>query len=74
MKLFVSFEHIDWTRMAWIVGIVIALWIGLDTVLPANVYHTVSKILAAIQAALLFAARGSKYVVNRTEPPADGKP
>ena len=71
---FNSLENINWTRLWWILGIVTALWLGLVTIMPPNVFKPVSIVLSALQSALLFAARGTKYVQTRTDPPEDGKP
>jgi hypothetical protein len=71
---FHNLENLNWTKLWWIVGILSILWVGLAEIVPANYYRPVSVILMAVQSALLFASRGTKYVVNRTEPPADGKP
>lgn len=79
MKLFPTLDTIDWTKLWWVVGITTAFWAGLAgiTVLfPAfdPYYKVVNIILGAVSAALLFAARGTKYVSNRQEPPESGKP
>jgi hypothetical protein len=74
MKWFTGMENINWTRLWWVVGVICVFWTGLVTLMPMSVYKPVAVILAAAQGALLFAARGNKYVANRTEPPADGKP
>jgi hypothetical protein len=73
-KWFNSLETINWTRLWWIVGIMTAFWLGLVTIVPIAWFKPVAVILSASQTALLFAARGTKYVANRQEPPADGKP
>jgi hypothetical protein len=74
MKWFNSLENMNWTRMWWIIGMLSTFWIGLATQLPETWYKPVSVILTALQSALLFASRGTKYVAQRTDPPADGKP
>lgn len=74
MKWFNSLENMNWTRLWWLLGIITTLWLGLAAVIPGESYKVISVVLSAIQSALLFATRGTKYVVNRTEPPADGKP
>jgi hypothetical protein len=66
-------ENIDWTKLWWIVGIVLSIWIGLVTLLPPQIYKPVAVILAALQSGFLFAARGGKYVKERLEPPQDGQ-
>jgi hypothetical protein len=71
---FNSLESMNWTRLWWIIGVITTLWLGLAAVIPGEWYKTCSVVLSAIQSALLFATRGTKYVTNRTEPPADGKP
>lgn len=67
-------EDIDWTRLWWIVGIVLSIWIGLVTLLPPQIYKPVAVVLAALQSGFLFAARGSKYVKEHIEPPQGGQP
>lgn len=72
-------EHIDWTRMWFVVGVATALWAGLaglTVVWPEfdKAYKIINIIMGAVSGAVLFAARGTKYVANRQEPPADGKP
>jgi hypothetical protein len=74
MKWFNSLESMNWIRLWWIVGIVTTLWLGMATIIPMAYFKPVSVVLSALQSALLFATRGTKYVQNRTEPPADGKP
>lgn len=74
MQMLTFVQNVDWVRLWWIVGIVAAFWTGLVTLLPPKVYQPVAVVLAALQAGLLFAARGGKYVADRTQlPPADGK-
>jgi hypothetical protein len=65
-------ENIDWTRLWWVVGVVLSVWIGLVTLLPPQIYKPVAVILAALQSGFLFAARGSKYVKERIDPPQEG--
>jgi hypothetical protein len=65
-------ENINWTRLWWVVGIVLSVWIGLVTLLPPQIYKPVAVILAALQSGFLFAARGSKYVKDRIDPPQEG--
>jgi hypothetical protein len=72
-KWFNSLENINWVRLWWIVGILTAFWLGLVTVIPMTWFKPISVVLSAAQSAMLFAARGTKYVSSRTEPPADGK-
>ena len=79
MNLFPSFESINWTRLWWVVGFTTAFWAGLAGItvfFPKfdPYYKCINIILGAVSAAVLFAARGTKYVVNRTEPPVDGRP
>ncbi len=73
-NIFTSLEHINWTRYWFIIGTIVILWIGLAEIVPLSVYKPVSVILQAIQGALLFAARSSKYAEGSTPPPQDGKP
>lgn len=70
---FNSLESINFTRLWWIVGILTTLWLGLATIIPMNWFKPISVALSALQSAMLFAARGTKYVANRVEPPTDGK-
>ncbi len=77
MNYFVS--NINWTALWWIFGVVALLWTGLaelPTLFPAFApyYRVISGFLIAAQTAAAFAARGGKFVVNRSEPPQDGKP
>jgi hypothetical protein len=74
MKWFNGIENINWTKMWWVVGVLTAFWVGMIEVVPLAYYKPISVALSAIQSALLFASRGTKYVANRTDPPADGKP
>jgi|WetSurSiteA1Bulk_404760.scaffolds.fasta_scaffold02632_6 hypothetical protein len=79
LKWFNSLESINWTRLWWILGMVTVFWGGLTTmtiIYPAfdKPWKLVNIFLTALLAAILFAARGTKYVTGRTEPPADGKP
>lgn len=74
MNWFHKLENISWTRLWWAVGIISAFWMGMVTIIPADIFKWVAVPLSALQTAMLFAARGNKYVINRTEPPADGKP
>lgn len=74
VKWFNRPETINWIRLWWIIGIVTTLWLGLATIIPMEYFKPVSVVMSAVQSAMLFAARGTKYVVNREEPPADGKP
>jgi hypothetical protein len=71
---FNSLESINWTKLWWVVGIITAFWLGLITIVPMTWFKPISVILSALQTAFLFAARGTKYVINRTAPPADGQP
>jgi hypothetical protein len=71
---FNKLENLNWIRLWWVIGIISAFWLGLVTIVPMVWFKPISVVLSAIQTALLFAARGTKYVTNRTEPPADGKP
>lgn len=73
-KWFNNLESTNWVRLWWIIGILTALWLGLVTIIPAEWFRPVSVVLSAVQSALLFAIRGTKYVTTRTEPPPDGKP
>jgi hypothetical protein len=71
---FNSLENMNWTRLWWVVGILAAFWLGLVTIVPPAWFRPISVVLSAVQSALLFASRGTKYVTNRTDPPSDGKP
>lgn len=78
MIKFVS--NIDWTKLWWVVGILFTFWSSLVTLTvmyPAfdPYYKVINVILGAAVGALLFAARGGKYVESRaTPPPQNGKP
>ena len=79
MNWFNKLEYINWTRMWWVVGTVTVFWGGLAAIVLtfpqfAKIYSVVNIFLSAALAACLFASRGTKYVVNRQEPPADGRP
>ena len=79
MKGLIFVKNIDWTQLWYIVGIVVVFWGGLATftvIFPAFdiPYKVVNTLLSAAGAATLFAARGGKYVEDRSQvPPADGK-
>jgi hypothetical protein len=73
MKWFNAFEHMNWNRLWWVIGIITTLWLGLATVVPEPYFRVVSVILSALQSAFLFASRGTKYVADRSELPPDGK-
>lgn len=79
MNFFTSLEYVNWTRLWWIVTIITTFWAlmaAVTVIYPAfDPYYKVANIvLNALSGALLFAARGTKYVTERKEPPADGKP
>jgi len=73
-------SNIDWTKLWWIVGILTAFWsamAGITVLYPQfdPFYKLINIVLGAVSGALLFAARGGKYVTDRTQiPPQDGKP
>jgi hypothetical protein len=73
-------ENIDWVKLWWIVGIVSTFWAllaGITIEFPAfdRYYKLINIVLNAVTCALLFAARGGKYVRDRQDlPPMDGKP
>jgi hypothetical protein len=72
---FESIETIDWIKLWWIVGFILAIWVGLVSMLPPEIYKPVAIVLAALQSGFLFAARGARFIKDRTEmPPQDGKP
>jgi hypothetical protein len=74
-KHFESIETIDWIKLWWIVGFILATWAGLVSMLPPEIYKPVAIVLAALQSGFLFAARGARFIKDRTEmPPPDGKP
>jgi len=56
------------------VGIIGSLWLGLAAIVPEQWFKPIAVVLSAVQSAILFAARGTKYVESNTEPPQDGKP
>jgi hypothetical protein len=66
--LFNSFEHIDWVKMWVVMGAVLAIWAGLSSIIPIEIYKYVSTILSAIMAGIAFAMRGGKYVKDRSIP------
>ena len=66
-------EDINWVKLWWVVGIVLTIWLGLVTLLPPAVYKPVAVILAALQSAFLFAAKGSRYAKTNTLPPEGGQ-
>lgn len=72
-KFFNSIETINWTRWWFVITIITTVWLGLVTIMPPDVFKWVSVPLSAIQSGMLFAARGSKYVAQRIEPPSEGK-
>ena len=74
MRFFNNPENLNWNRLWWVIGIITTLWLGMATIIPIEYFKPVSVVLSAVQSALLFATRGTKYVVNRQEPPPDGKP
>lgn len=79
VRWFNSIENLNWTRLWYIEGIFLAFWGGMSwvaTMFPktAKYYMAVNGLLGALALALTFAARGTKYVTNRQEPPVDGKP
>ena len=71
-KWFNSLETINWKRLWWVLGIVLTVWTGLVTMLPPEIYKPVAVILAALQSAFLFAARGTVYVTDRNQVPPQG--
>ncbi len=79
LKIVTFVENIDWVRLWWLVGIVTAFWAGLTALSVMypwfdTAYKVVNIFLGALVNAALFAARGGKYVRDRTEPPPqDGK-
>ncbi len=78
-KVITFVENPDWTKIWAIVGTISVFWIGLtalSVIWPAFdlPYKVINIILGALVNAALFAARAGKYVANRTEPPANGKP
>ena len=77
---FVSLETLNWARLWWAIGILATFWsalAGVTLFIPAFdlYYKVINIVLGALTGAMLFAARGGKYIVDRTEPPPqDGKP
>ncbi len=80
ITLFEFPENIDWTKIWFMLGVFGTFWSGLTAmtlIWPAFdlPFKIINLLLGAAVGAALFAARGSKYVVNRTDPPPqDGKP
>ena len=79
MKLLTFVENIDWVKLWWIAGVLATFWAGLaalTVVWPAfdTVYKVINIIGGAAVGAALFAARGGKYVTDRSQlPPQDGR-
>lgn len=77
---FNAWENIDWARWWSVVGTLTAFWAALTALTivwpPFDTpFKVINIILGAVTWGLLFAARSSKYVADRTQvPPADGKP
>ncbi len=70
-------ENIDWTKLWWIVTILTTFWAlmaGATVLFPGfeTWYKLINIILGALSGALLFAARGGKYVRDRSESPPPG--
>lgn len=71
-KWFIGIDYIDWGRMALVVGTVAILWGGISALVPAKYHAPIMAVLTAVQSAITFAMRGSKYVAPRQEiPPPD---
>jgi hypothetical protein len=74
MKLFTLVENVDWVQLWWIVGILATFWsllAGVTLIFPAfdPAYKVINILLGAATGAFLFAARGGKYVKDRSELP-----
>ena len=64
---FVSLKHANWTRFAWIIGGIVAVWATMAAVLPPKIYTVVSVVLSATQTALTYFMRPSTYVEDRQD-------
>ncbi len=79
-KMITFVSNIDWIKLWYISGIIFAFWgglAGLTVIWPAfdTTYKIINVIGSAVVSGALFAARGGKYVADRsTLPPQDGKP
>lgn len=65
-------SNINWTTVRVVVGAITAVWLGLVTLLPSDIYRVVSVILAAIQSGLLVLVRSGNYVEDRSQVPPTG--
>jgi hypothetical protein len=80
MKFLTFVQNIDWVKLWWVAGIIATFWAmlaGITVIFPAfdPWYKVINIVLGALTGATLFAARGGKYVSDRSElPPQDGKP
>ncbi len=58
--MFHSFDEINWTRAAVILGGLIILWTGLDSLIPAPWYGSGATILGAASAMVLYFVNAKK--------------
>ena len=58
--MFHSFDDIDWRKAAIILGGLIILWAGLESLIPASWYATGATILGAVSAMLLYFINAKK--------------
>lgn len=71
--LFVGIKNLNWFRFAIVVGACFLFWQGLATIVPPKIHSTVLSIIGALQAAVTFVIRASKYVETRQEIPRPGE-
>lgn len=64
MKVFYSFDSINWPRVSVAVASVTAFWLGLISIIPERYHHIGMVILAAITSALLVLIRGGRPSVS----------
>jgi hypothetical protein len=80
LRNFIQFpENVDWTKIWLMLGVLGTFWTSMTAITliyPSfdKPFKVINLLLGALVAATLFAARGSKYVKDRTQdPPQDGK-
>jgi hypothetical protein len=60
--------NINWAAVKTIVVAVTAVWIGLATLLPPDLYRVVSIILVAIQSGLIVLVRSGNHAEDSVPP------
>ena len=74
-NVFIQAKHLNWFRLWIIVGAAYLFWLGLATILPPKIHAPVLAVIGALQSALVFLIRASKYVETRQDvPPAGQQP